>query len=249
MHESFVIIFERRLSSKGARQVIFLPVVESQILDIRPDYCALSVVAEGVQNSPRHAITDALLTEACDSLPRPEWAEDHLESWRCAYRAFAAKPQRTPCSVEALLKRIEREGRIRSVNAVVDLYNTLSIRYVLPIGGENKKAYAGAPRLTRATGHEKFDTTKDGAPHEELVPAGEIVWRDDQGVTCRRWNWRQCLRTRIEETTTSMWFVLERLDPMPVAALLEAGTLLGKTLQELSPGAGVTTGLIAPSAQ
>jgi DNA/RNA-binding domain of Phe-tRNA-synthetase-like protein len=228
--------------------VSFTPVVESQIMDIRPDYCALSVVAEGVRNSPRHAITDALLTEVCDSLPHPEWAEDHLESWRCAYRAFAAKPQRTPCSVEALLKRVEREGRIPSVNAVVDLYNALSIRFVLPIGGENKEAYAGIPRLTRATGHQRFDTTKDGAPHEELVPAGEIIWCDNEGVTCRRWNWRQCLRTRIEETTTSMWFVLERLDPMPVAALLEAGTLLGKTLQELSPGAAVTTVFIARSA-
>lgn len=223
--------------------------VESQIMDIRPDYCALSVVAEGVRNSPRHAITDALLTEVCDSLPRPEWAEGHLESWRSAYRAFAAKPQRTPSSVEALLKRVEREGRIRSVNAVVDLYNALSIRFVLPIGGENKEAYVGVPRLMRATGQESFDTTKDGASHEELVPAGEIIWRDDQGVTCRRWNWRQCLRTRIEETTTSMWFVLERLDPMPIAALLEAGRLLGETLYELSPGATVTTVLIDRSAR
>jgi DNA/RNA-binding domain of Phe-tRNA-synthetase-like protein len=26
---------------------------------------------------------------------------------------------------------------------------------------------------------------------------GEVIWRDDDGVTCRCWNWRQCVRTRI----------------------------------------------------
>ena len=43
--------------------------------------------------------------------------------------------------------------------------------------------------------------------------AGEIVWRDDAGVTCRRWNWRQCVRTRLTEATTEALFIIDGLGP------------------------------------
>ncbi|VTP79945.1 B3/4 domain [Leclercia adecarboxylata] len=74
---------------------------------------------------------------------------------------------------------------------MVDIYNAVSIRYAIPVGGENLAAYTGAPRLTLADGSEPFDTVKEGQPDVEYPDAGEVIWRDDVGVTCRRWNWRQ----------------------------------------------------------
>ena len=115
-------------------------------------------------------------------------------------------------------------------NAVVDLYNALSLRFAIPVGGEDAASYEGSPQLVRATGEETFDTMADGQPKLETVDKGEVVWRDSRGVTCRRWNWRQGTRTRITETSTSLWFVLERLDPMPVEALVAAGKELVETL-------------------
>ncbi|HUL98469.1 MAG TPA: phenylalanine--tRNA ligase beta subunit-related protein, partial [Mycobacterium sp.] len=155
--------------------------------------------------------------------------------------AFGAKPQRTPSSVEALARRIQGGGPLPAINAVVDLYNALSVQFAIPIGGENIAAYVGSPVLHRANGHETFDTLKDGSPCEEPVPAGEVVWGDERGVTCRRWNWRQGLRTRIELSTTRMWFVLERLEPMPMTALQQAGELLAATLRQLGSGEVITT--------
>jgi DNA/RNA-binding domain of Phe-tRNA-synthetase-like protein len=63
------------------------------------------------------------------------------------------------------------------------------------------------------------------------------VWRDDVGVTCRRWKWRQGARTRLTEESTRMWFILERLEAMPRDALLEAGQQLLEGLLALCPGA------------
>ncbi len=77
-----------------------------------------------------------------------------------------------------------------------------------------------------------------------MVPAGEVVWSDDEAVTCRRWNWRQGTRTRIEPTTTRMWFVLERLEPMPLEALQQAGLELMQGLCALSPNAQISATLI-----
>jgi len=223
----------------------FTPLVSPEVFALCPDYCALSVVADGVANSADHPATAARAEAVHNSPVRPEWAEAHLESWRRAYRSFGAKPQRTPCSAEALLKRLAVEGRLPAVNAVVDLYNSISVQYAVPVGGENVAAYQGVPRLIRARGVEHFDTMKDGIPHSEIVPAGEVVWCDDRGVTCRRWNWRQGVRTRLDEATRQMWFVLERLEPMPLPALLEAGRLLTSTLWEMSSAARITTTLIS----
>jgi DNA/RNA-binding domain of Phe-tRNA-synthetase-like protein len=214
----------------------FQPSIAPDIFALRPDFAALSVYAEQARNESSNAHSLQLLRKACDELSSAPWADAHLDAWREAYRAFGAKPQRTPCSVEALRKRAQRDGMLPAVNAVVDLYNALSVRYALPVGGEDAALYQGAPRLLRAHGNEPFDTIADGVPKIETAEPGEVVWRDEHGVTCRRWNWRQGIRTRITEHSTQMWFVLERLAPMPIDALHEAGQQLIEGLRQLTPG-------------
>ena len=80
-----------------------------------------------------------------------------------------------------------------------------------------------------------------------MVEAGEVVWRDDEGVTCRRWNWRQTPRTRISVATTDIWFVLERLEPMPIEVLLQAGELIAEGVRSLAPHAQISQRLIRKS--
>lgn len=125
---------------------------------------------------------------------------------------------------------------------MVDLYNAISLRYAIPVGGEDASAYEGPPQLVRATGDEGFDTMADGQPKLETVDKGEVVWRDGRGVTCRRWNWRQGTRTRITEASTTLWFVLERLEPMPVDALLNAGKILIEGFEAM--GLAKATGIV-----
>ena len=210
----------------------FSPRIAPEIFALRPDFMALSIVVEGASNTASTAFSRARLASAAGSLGSVPWAEAHLNAWREAYRGFGAKPQRTPCSAEALRKRCERDGTVPAANAVVDLYNAISLRFAIPVGGEDASSYVGSPQLVRATGAESFDTMADGQPKLETVEAGEVVWRDNLGATCRRWNWRQGTRTRITEASTSLWFVLERLEPMPTEALLTAGKELVEALQQ-----------------
>ncbi|MDG6108125.1 hypothetical protein Daura_45815 [Dactylosporangium aurantiacum] len=175
----------------------------------------LAVLADGLRNGPSDgAVLHQAIRDAGD-LTAP------LEAWRDVYRAFGAKPQRTPCSAEALRKRAAR-GDVPVVDRLVDAYNAVSIRFAVPIGGEDRAALAGVERLVRATGDEPFDTVKEGAPVVETPEPGEVIWRDDLGVTCRRWNWRQGRRTAITAATTSAVFLLEGLDTdlTPAAAML-----------------------------
>ena len=192
--------------------------VEPAVFGLRPDYRAVLLAVDGIVPGPSNRAGESLL-QAAETAARTAMAErpvdqlPHVAAWREAYRAFGAKPQRTRNSVEALLRRADGPGLPR-VNRLTDLYNAVSVLHELPVGGEDLSRYVGPPRLVRASGAEAFDTVVDGMPVVEHPEVGEVVWCDDGGVTCRRWNWRQGRRTQLSEQTTTALFILEALDPM-----------------------------------
>ena len=214
------------------------PSIDSRLVGIAPGFRALSIRVEAAPIT-QPEVAPAALAQACQQMLNDDvpWAENHLAAWDEVFKAFGAKPKRTPCSASALRKRVMRDGSLPQLDPVVDIYNAISIRYAIPVGGENLAAYSGAPRLTLADGSEPFDTVKEGEPVVENPEPGEVIWRDDLGITCRRWNWRQGIRTRLDSQAQSMWFILESLPSMPLAALQEAGDELVSNLQKLMPGA------------
>ena len=217
----------------------FLPVVAGEIWRQYPDYRALSVTVRGFRVPAQPVFGGGTPAP-------PAWMDSHMEAWRTAFRKFGANPKKTPCSVEALWKRLQKNGALPSIDPVVDLYNALSIRFGAPFGGEDAARYSGVPHLGLATGAEEFDTARDGVAVIEHPEPGEAIWRDARGVTCRRWNWRQCRRTALTAASEDLWFVIDRLAPMPVDELIRAGDELVLGLRRLSPGVEVAAWLLDP---
>ncbi|WP_349922023.1 B3/B4 domain-containing protein [Aeromonas veronii] len=229
---------------------LMTPQIAPGVTDLAPGFRALSILVDGAP------IVDAevgarALARACQSVDADgaPWAQAHLDAWGEVFKRFGAKPQRFPCSALALRKRVQRDGSLPSIDPVVDLYNAISIEYAIPVGGEDLTAYEGAPRLIVADGSELFDTIKEGEPAFECPEPGEVVWRDDKGVTCRRWNWRQGIRTRLSAESGQMWFILESLPPMPLSALQEAGDRLIEGLRQMMPEARIEHELIGSLTQ
>jgi len=103
---------------------------------------------------------------------------------RAAFNAFGAKPKPAPqFGGGSDRPRLEGEALPR-VSVRVDRYNAISVRHVVPVGGADADRLQGPLRLTVAAGGELFDPPGDGIDIER-VPAGEIVWGDDCGVTGR----------------------------------------------------------------
>jgi DNA/RNA-binding domain of Phe-tRNA-synthetase-like protein len=186
--------------------------------------CPADDRSESLLRSAEASARDALREQSVDQIP-------HVASWREAYRAFGAKPQRTRNSLEALLRRAA--SGLPRVNRLTDLYNAISVLHQIPVGGEDLARYTGAPRLIRATGQEPFDTVADGRTVVEHPDLGEVVWCDDVGVTCRRWNWRQARRTQLTDDTTSALFILDALYPTTEEALASAADDLVSHLSRL----------------
>jgi DNA/RNA-binding domain of Phe-tRNA-synthetase-like protein len=214
--------------------------VDEAVLALRSDYVALLIVAENLSPGSSDDSTGELLRAAEASARttlagRPAADLPEVAEWRAAYRAFGAKPNRTRPSVEALLRRAD--VGLPRIDRITDVYNAVSVRHLIPVGGEDLARYCGPIRLVRAVGDEPFDTSQDGAPVLGHPEPGEVVWRDNTGVTCRCWNWRQCARTRITDATVTAIFVLDGLAPLGSAGLAAAGHELTETLATLHPGA------------
>ncbi|MBT1093935.1 B3/4 domain-containing protein [Streptomyces sp. Tu102] len=218
--------------------------VSDEVRALVPGFTHVAVEAHGLVNGPSTDASSALLDDAARRLAvrlagRAPHEDPHMAAWRQAYTAFGSKPSRTRNSAEALAKRALSEAGLPRINLLVDVYNAISVAHLVPVGGEDIDRIEGGMHLVRATGEEDFVTVAGGEPVIEHPDAGEIVWRDEAGVTCRRWNWRQGPRTRLTEETVSGIFLLESLTPMPVADVETAAEELADLLQKFSPAAEI----------
>jgi DNA/RNA-binding domain of Phe-tRNA-synthetase-like protein len=199
--------------------------VDDAVREAFPGYRAGVVAASGLTNGPSVGVS-----VACAPLDHP-----HLVAWREAFRAFGAKPKRYQCSAEALIRRPDGLPRI---NRLVDLYNAVSVKWAVPVGGEDIDRVVGTVRLRFATGDEPFDGGDPPKP-------GEVVWADEAGVTCRRWNWRQGRRTRLELETTRAYFLFDALPEFDDEALAGAMDDLSASLREGWPEARLTSRIVS----
>ncbi|MCX5337430.1 MULTISPECIES: B3/4 domain-containing protein [unclassified Streptomyces] len=218
--------------------------VSDEVRALAPGFTHVAVEAHGLVNGPSTDASSALLDDAARRLAvrldgRAPHEDPHMAAWREAYTAFGSKPSRTRNSAEALAKRALADGGLPRINLLVDLYNAISVARLIPVGGEDIDRIEGGMRLVRATGDEDFVTVAGGEEVVEHPDAGEVVWRDERGVTCRRWNWRQGPRTRLTEETVSGIFLLESLAPMPVPEVEAAAAELAELLEKFSPGARI----------
>ena len=197
--------------------------VSPEVATAWPDYRAVVVIAESVANGPSDEESERLLAgaeRAARELDLERAADDpRVAAWRRVFSEFGAKPSSYPSSAESLLARVLKGGEQPRVNALVDTYNAVSLRHVIPVGGEDLDELRGDLRLVRAED-------------------GEVVWRDDQGVTCRRWNWRQEPRTQLTHGTTRAFFVFDRIPPHQ--ALDAAVQELIENLRARSPEAQIS---------
>ncbi|MDM1006055.1 B3/4 domain-containing protein [Clostridium perfringens] len=148
--------------------------------------------------------------EALNHLPNEEFSSNEvIKVWRDAFKKFKTK-KGARSSIEALLKRVSTGKGLGTINPLVDIYNSISLKYAMPCGGEDMDKFIGNIRLTKATGDESFITL--GSDKSEPPYEGEIVYKDDEGAICRCWNWRESVRTMLTEDTKNAFLCIELVD-------------------------------------
>ncbi|MBI5734136.1 MAG: hypothetical protein HY973_04325 [Candidatus Kerfeldbacteria bacterium] len=151
-------------------------------------------------------IRDKYNTETLSQTPK-------IDVWRKTYVAFGAKPKENKSSVENLYRLVLQGVNLRHINKLVDIYNLISLKHMLPVGGEDMAKIRGDVVLTLAEPNEPavllLGDKEPRPPH-----AGEVIYKDDISAICRRWNWREADRTKFTEETKNCFLVIEGLPPV-----------------------------------
>lgn len=167
------------------------------------------IIAKGIDNTNDNLQIQKLLREEEDNLREKLNGVEvsnhpHIAPWRETYRKFGSKPRDFRCSAEALTRVVLRGSEIRNISPLVDLYNLISIKYIVPVGAEDLDKMKGDLKLTFADGTEDYIPL--GEEENDPPQKGEVIYRDDVGVICRRWNWREGDRTKITKNTkNAVW--------------------------------------------
>ncbi|MBX4263552.1 B3/B4 domain-containing protein [Clostridium estertheticum] len=190
-------------------------VIEDDFWGLFPNAKIGVVICHGIDNTieNKERYLDMILRsekEALKYLENEEFSSNEvIKIWRESFQKFKTK-KGARSSIEALLKRIDKGNHIGNINPLVDIYNSISLRYALPCGGEDIDTFVGDIRLTKAVGNEKFITL--GTDKSEPPYEGEIIYKDNAGAICRCWNWRESVRTMLTENTRNAFLCIELTD-------------------------------------
>lgn len=219
-------------------------VIEDDFWGLFPNAKIGIIICQGIDNSikekEKEKYKDIIYNsekEALKYLKDAKFSNNEvIKVWREAFKKFKTK-KGARSSIEALLKRVYNGKHLGTINPLVDIYNSISLRYGLPCGGEDIDTFVGDIRLTKAVGNENFvtlGTDKNVPPYE-----GEIVYKDNEGAICRCFNWRESVRTMLTENTNNAFLCIELIDEKRLKefenALKELATIvqndLGGTVQ------------------
>ena len=204
-------------------------IVDSEFWDLFPDAAigvlSLNDVKEDIEigNSEAKEI-EQLLNEANKEASKYLTSEVISENavvktWREAYQKFPTK-KGARCSVENLLKRVLHGNPVGSIFPSVDITNSISLKYALPIGAEDRDKLDGDIHLGAMKSGERF--LPIGSDKEEPPYEGELAYYDNYGVVCRCLNWRDGKRTQINDDTTSEFIAMECVDASRIDDLKNA---------------------------
>jgi lysyl-tRNA synthetase class 2 len=208
-----------------------------EVFQLFPDFYRGVVVAGNAKNGPSdpEILSSLLGLEEKIKNEHLDLASDpRLKIWEDAYVKFGSNPKKYTPSINFLVSRIKEGKSIRSISTIVDLFNIVSLRYLVPCGGDDVDTVEGDLTLGIATGKEIFAPLFKPDAVEHPSPGEVIFFNQKSGrVFCRRWTWRNADFSKITEQTNNLIINVDGLGPaVPreriVAATAELTGLLQK---------------------
>lgn len=138
-----------------------------------------------------------------------------IKAWRDCFQSLGVSVKKYPSSVESLLKRAVKQSETRSINALVDLYNAMSVRYILPFGAfDIDDLPMDIPLELRFTkSSDKFMALDEN--ESNLVSENEVAYIIGSEVVTRHINWKQSKHGLVKEKSTNVIFMSEILPSTP----------------------------------
>lgn len=207
--------------------------IDPAIFEKYSDFTRGIVIVKNIENREEDPAIRELLDKEIELKKGQELVgHEFVKAWDSVYENFGANPNKFPPSIKSLLKRISKGGSLPFINSVVALFNYISIKHLVPCGGDDINRIEGNLKLALALGEENF-TPLGGSENEHPEP-GEVIYFDDKtlNVMCRRWNWRNADFSKITPQTKSMVINVDGIGPASRSLIEGARDELAKLLTD-----------------
>ncbi len=205
-------------------------IIKKEIFEMFPDFKRGVLISENINNAePNDKIKELLNKE----IKSKEGFSSHpyIEAWEEAHRKFGSNPNKYPPSVKSLIKRVSKGKSIPFINNLVALFNYISLKYIIPCGGDDLDKISGNLVLGFSSGDEKF-IPLGGNEVENPLP-GEVIYFDDntKDVMCRKWNWRNGDFSKMTENTKRAVINIDGIGKIPEDTIKKAGEEMKSILE------------------
>lgn len=179
------------------------------------------VIARNLRNAEPWDNLEEDLRRLEAQLSSGEWAPFEetspvISSWHDAYRRFGTNPRRSRPSLDALSRRLRRDGKLPRISPAVDAYNLVSITRGTPAGAFDMDKLAERVTIRFTEPGDSFVPL--GEPEDAEQPKeGEVVYVQGNQVLTRSWNHRDSDQTKVTETSRNVVFILERISESAVS--------------------------------
>lgn len=167
----------------------------------------------GLDNSKESANINRILKQYTNSALKEgtRLEQKKITSWNNSLNQLGIDPKTHIPSHKALLKRATSKGEIPNISPLVNLYNFISLKFTLPIGGHDLDTISEVI-IGKTTGKETFIPMNSES--SEAIPEGEYAYLDKtQGsVLTRNLVWRQ---SNVDKITTDTKNVFVPIDDLP----------------------------------
>jgi DNA/RNA-binding domain of Phe-tRNA-synthetase-like protein len=208
-------------------------IIDEKIFETFPNFKRGLIIVEDINNAPENEAIKTILDAEMEKRASTDNLENEfITAWDEAHRKFDSNPNKFPPSIKSLIKRIQKGGGFPFINSVVALFNYISIKYLIPCGGDDINTVKGNLKVAFAEGNENFIGL--GSDENESPVPGEVIYFDDEdkNVMCRRWNWRNSSFTKITEDTKKIVINIDGIDPVPRETIEEARDELAELLEK-----------------
>ncbi len=209
-------------------------IIEDKVFEVLPEVCFGVVVARSVDNSGHSENIRKLLVQAMEETRekfRSVKPKEHpdFQPYRDAFKKMDINPNKFPCSVEALTNRIVKGGNLPGINPVVDLVNTYSLKYTLPMGAHDLNNSENDIEVRFSASGDTFipfGKTEPEKPDEE-----ELVYAGGNTVKTRKWIWRQSDRGKVTGFSKNIFCPIDGFANYNREKVIEARNELASSLE------------------
>ena len=186
--------------------------VSREVFEKLDNVCFGVIVAKGIDNTLEKSEIIEKLNQAIQDCEekfkdtKVKELEDILY-YRDAFKKLEINPNKFMSSIEAMLTRTSKGKGLPSISPIVDLGNSVSLKYMVPLGAHDIDTLNGDIEVRFSKEGDTFIPL--GCEEAEILEDGELIYSAGDNVRTRRWIWRQSEQGKITNESKNIFLPID----------------------------------------